>query len=191
MKTTRLLALDLSITATGVVTADGISPDGSMNMLQLSTIATQRKGDLRLSEIKGRVRYLATMVGPVVDWVILEDLPPTRAFSTKGLGMVHGAVRTMLIEEGVPYLEVPPSVVKKYATGRGNAPKPDLRMALYQRTGLDLADENQVDAAWLWMLGHDLAGDPVVKMPQVNRSVLDKLTLPKIRHRDGKVLSDA
>lgn len=191
MKTTRLLALDLSITATGVALPDGISPDGSMNMLQMSTIATKRKGDLRLSEIKGKVRTLATNLGPVVDWVILEDLPPTRAFSTKGLGMVHGAVRCALIEEGIPYLEVTPSQLKKYATGKGTSPKPDLRMELYKRTGLDLADDNQVDAAWLWLLGHDLAGDPVLTMPQVNRSILAKLVMPEIRHRDGKVLADA
>lgn len=184
MKTTRLLALDLSIAATGVTTPDGISPDGRLNELQVSTIITKRKGDFRLSEIKARVRHLATNVGPVVDWVILEDLPPTRAFSTKGLGMVHGAVRCALIEEGIPYLEVTPSQLKKYATGKGTSPKPTLRMELYKRTGLDLSDDNQVDAAWLWLLGHDLAGDPVINMPQVNRSILDKLTMPEIRHRD-------
>lgn len=189
MRTTRLLALDLSITASGVTMPSGYSPDGSMNMLQMSTIATRLAGDLRLSEIKGRVRHLAALQSPVVDWVIMEDLPPTRAFSTAKLGMVHGAVRCALIEEGIPYLAVPPSVVKKYATGKGTAPKPDLRMELYKRTGLDLTDDNQVDAAWLWLLGHDLAGDPVIPMPQANRSVLAKLVMPEIRHRDGKVLA--
>lgn len=191
MKTTRLLALDLSIVASGVTTPDGIRSDGSMDMLQMSTIRTRREGDLRLSEIKSKVRSLATMTGPVVDWVVMEDVPKARAYAIKDLAMVHGAVRTMLIEEGVPYLVVPPATLKKYATGKGTSPKPDLRMSLYKRTGLDLSDDNQVDAAWLWALGHDLAGDPVLTMPQVNRSVLAKLVMPEIRHRDGKVLADA
>lgn len=189
MRTTRLLALDLSITATGVVTPWGYNPDGSMSDLQLSTITTKLAGDLRLSEIKGKV-YKHVFEFERVDWVIMEDLPPTRAFSTAKLGMVHGAVRTMLIEQGVPYLAVPPSSVKRFATGKGTSPKPDLRMALYKRTGLDVADDNQVDAAWLWLLGHELAGDRVLTMPKPNLSVLAKLVMPAISPRDGKVLTD-
>lgn len=189
MRTTRLLALDLSITATGVVTPWDYDYERPMNELQITTVSPKREGDLRLSEIKNNVRALVHEHGVAVDWVILEDLPPTRAFSTAKLGMVHGAVRSMLIEEGIRYLAVPPSVVKKYATGKGNAPKPDLRMALYRRIDLDLRDDNQVDAAWLWLLGHDLAGDPAIKVPEVNRSVLTKLVMPEIRRRDGMELT--
>jgi len=66
--------------------------------------------------------------------------------------------------------------LKKYATGKGTAPKPDLRMELYKRSGLDVADDNAVDALWLLAIGRELAGDPLWEMPQAHREALGKLS---------------
>lgn len=79
----------------------------------------------------------------------------------------------------VPYAVVPPSTLKKYAAGKGNATKADMRMALYQRTGLDLRDDNQVDAWWLRAAGMEALGHPIVVMPQTHRAALNKITWPK------------
>jgi Holliday junction resolvasome RuvABC endonuclease subunit len=164
----RVLALDLSISATGIAT-----PAGS-----LLTVRPSGTGDRRLVAIRDQVRQF-TVTRP--DIAVLEDLPTgVRNAAAGALGMLHGVIRSDLLDRGVPYLTVPPATLKVYATGRGNAPKPDLRMDLYKRTRLDVADDNQVDAAWLRLLALDLAGHPALTLPQTHRRALAKLTMPDL-----------
>jgi len=82
---------------------------------------------------------------------------------------------TTLDMQGHHIIEVPPATLKRYATGRGNATKADMRMAPYRRTGIDQPDDNLVDAAWLRHLGLDLLGAPEVRMPEAHRAALGKL----------------
>jgi Holliday junction resolvasome RuvABC endonuclease subunit len=166
MTTPRVLALDLSLTATGVAHPDG----------QLTTIAPNPShGDGRLATIRTNVRAIITATQPTL--VALEG-PVTRSQAATTIGMVHGAVRVELLDLTVPYLIAPPAAIKTYATGKGNATKPDMRMALYKRTGHDVNDNNQVDAAWLRLLALDLAGHPELDLPQTHRRALNKLALP-------------
>lgn len=161
----RVLGLDLSLTSSGVA-----MPDGT-----LTTIRTTRSdGDRRLVVIADEIAQ--TLSG--VDLAVVEDLP-THAHGAGITGMVHGAVRTELIRAGVPYLLVPAATLKVFATGKGNATKPDMRMALYQRMEIDERDDNCVDAWWLRALGHDLTGHPLFPLPKTHRRALDKLALPE------------
>jgi Holliday junction resolvasome RuvABC endonuclease subunit len=164
-----VLALDLSITATGIALPDGT----------LDTIRPPYLGDRRLDDIATRIEQAAINTTPDLSdlLVVIEDLP-THARAAGITGMVHGAVRLTLIHWDISYFTVPPATLKKYATGRGNAPKPDMRMALYKRTGQDVPDDNQVDAAWLRHLALDLAGQPEITLPANQRAVLNKLALP-------------
>lgn len=159
--------LDLSIAATGVAHwAD----------VRLETWKTTRDGDERLLELMSRTIDFAGY-GPRPELVIIEDLP-IHAHGSGVTAMVHGVVRWALQNDRVPYSLVPPATLKTYATGRGNATKPDMRMELYKRAGLDVADDNQVDAWWLRALGLDLLGEPMLELPQSHRRALDKLQLP-------------
>jgi Holliday junction resolvasome RuvABC endonuclease subunit len=159
----RVLALDLSLTATGIALPNG----------DLQTIKPTTKGDKRLLEISRAVHDRT--IG--VDLAVIEDLP-THAHSAGITGMVHGAVRVALIRRDVTYLLVPPATLKVYATGVGNCPKVEMRMELYKRTGLDVPDDNQVDAAWLRLLALDLMGTPELDLPKTHRRALDKITAP-------------
>lgn len=168
MTAPRVLGLDLSIAATGWQVA------GRGGVLPLPA----RQGDRRLVTIEQHVLHqIATLGG--VDLVVIEDLP-THAHGAGITGMVHGAVRAALIHISAPYALVTPATLKKYATGRGNAPKPDLRMELYKRTGLDHADDNHVDAWWLWHAGMDYLGHAVVELPAAQRDALGKVAWPEM-----------
>ncbi|MCX4468742.1 hypothetical protein OOK41_00150 [Micromonospora sp. NBC_01655] len=68
--------------------------------------------------------------------------------------------------------------MKKYATGRGNAGKPEMAVALYKRAGRELADDNQVDAWWLRAAGLDHLGHPPADMPKNHRAALDAVRWP-------------
>lgn len=159
----RVLGLDLSITATGIA-----FPDGTTHTLRPHT-----NGDQRLLEI------VEDLTVPIMcaDLVVIEG-PVVRSNAAVTIGMVHGAIRTLLLKEETPYATVPPATLKKYATGRGNATKPDMRMELYKRTGIDLGDDNQVDAWWLQAAGLHHLGHPPVDLPKTQVDVLEKIEWP-------------
>ena len=69
-------------------------------------------------------------------------------------------IRLALIESEVPYVTIAPATLKKYATGKGNATKADMRMAWFQRTGEDVRDDDAVDALWLRQIGPALRRCP-------------------------------
>lgn len=157
----RVVGLDLSVAATGIAEANGMT----------YTYSPDLKGDHRLASIR---KAVGLAVGQGVDLVVIED-GVHRSPAAFDLGMVHGAIRMSLLAVGVRFVLVPPAVLKKFATGKGNATKPDMRMALYQRMGIDLRDDNQVDATWLRYAGLQLLGEPVVQLPAAQVAALHKV----------------
>lgn len=155
----RVVGLDLSITAPGIAYSDGST----------LTVKLSSSGDRRLVEIRGEVRTAVT----AADLVVIEDLP-THARAAGITGMVHGVIRCMLLAREQPYILITPASLKKYATGKGNAGKPEMAVALYKRFfGLELPDDNQVDAFWLRAAGLELLGEPVVELPKAQVAALD------------------
>lgn len=172
----RVVGLDLSITSTGVTWRDGAT----------ETIATRSAdGDWRLCFIRDQ---LTTALAPDelppqtkrTDLVVIEEIPPVRAHAIAKSGMVHGVVRDLLIRLGIPYALVPPSSLKKYATGRGNANKTQMAVAAQKRFGLEFDDDNQCDAFWLRAMGLDALGFELIAMPLVSREALVKVAWPKV-----------
>lgn len=156
MTAPRVVGLDLSMTATGIADADG----------KTSTVKPHGSGDARLTEIRAEVR--TAVYGS--DFVVIEDLP-ANAKSAGITGMVHGAIRVML-QSGPPYVLLTPATLKKFATGRGNAGKPEMAVALFKRAGLELGDDNQVDAWWLRAAGLTILGHPPVQVPAAQTGAL-------------------
>lgn len=164
--TPRVVGLDLSITATGIAWCDGTT----------YTVTGKTTGDRRLLTICQEVGIAVD--GRSIDLVVIEDLP-THAKAAGITGMVHGAVRAYLLRLGTPYALITPASLKKYATGRGNAGKPEMAVAAYKRLGREPADDNQVDALWLRAAGLDRLGQPLAQMPAANRAALDAVTWPE------------
>lgn len=158
--------LDLSMTATGVAHTQ-VDGTGCTHLVKPAT-----KGDARLLEIQGQVlSYMGgTQLILIEGWLVRSQSAPIT-------GMVHGAVRSGLIELGLKYGTVPPSSLKKYATGSGNAPKTVMAVAAYKRAGLEFSDDNQCDAWWLWAMAMDYLGSPVVELPKIQRESLGKIKM--------------
>lgn len=159
----RILGLDLSITATGFALPDGTT----------GTFKGPWKGDWRLVAIKQAVAGNAD----AVDLAVIEDLP-THAKSAGITGMVHGAVRAVLMELGVPYVLITPATLKAFATGKGNADKTAMAIAALKRAGREFGDDNQCDAAWLRWAGLDWYEQPEFSLPAAQRERLAKAVWP-------------
>lgn len=161
----KVLGLDLSITATGAChTVEGAAC--------WHLIRPKMAKDLRLAEIKAQIREYVTGC----EFVLVELLPP----NMKGAGitgMVQGVVRDMLLEMGIPYGDVGPSSLKKYATGKGGASKTEMALAAMKRAGVELAEDNVCDAWWLWVMANDHLGQPVFPLPKLQRDQLSTIEL--------------
>lgn len=169
--TPAVVGLDLSLTGTGLARATG-------------ALERVRCGDLRgcprLSWIAEHIFSDGTT--QAADLVVIEG-PSYGSMSGAGHHEAAGlwwhiVYRLDLLE--VPYAVIPPTSLKKYATGKGNATKPDMRVALLQRTGIDERDDNKVDAWWLRAAGLDTLGHPLVELPKGQREALAKVAWPDI-----------
>ena len=169
--TTQVIALDLSITATGICDQHG----------QLTTTGGDAKlGDHRLTLIHEAIEDVigSPILGDSpIHLAVIEDLP-THGKGAGTTGMVQGIARLALRDHGVPYALVAAASLKMFATGKGNCDKATMRMELYKRTGMDIADDNQVDAYWLWVMGNEYLGQRVVPMPAANCRALAKVKWP-------------
>lgn len=160
-----IVGIDPSLTATGIAAADGT----------LHTVKSKPVGD-DLGSRLWRLNVICAKIGALVqgaDVAVIEG----PAFSRANAGTHVGAglwwrIVGGLHARGVRVVELGPSQLKKFATGRGNADKAAMRVALLKRAGLDVADDNQADAWWLRQAGLHHHGLSDVPLPQVQLDVL-------------------
>lgn len=160
-----IIGLDPSLASTGIASDT-----------ETYTVTTKADDPTRLAKIYNAVYCQLTTGRPTL--AIIEDLPK-HAQGAGLTGMAQGVIRLACLDADVPYVLVTAASLKKYATGNGSASKADMRMAWYQRTGEDIRDDNQVDAAWLRQIGLALTGDPrAIKLPKTHTIALEKVQLP-------------
>jgi Holliday junction resolvasome RuvABC endonuclease subunit len=162
-----IVGLDLSLTATGIATPDSryvVDPG-------------RRRGPERLDYIAAAVREACSPARMVA----VEGYAFGRPQGMAALGEVGGLVRWLLWRLGVPYVDVPPASLKRYATGHGNAPKDEVLAAAIRRLNYDGHDHNVADAMWLRAMAYDAYGDPVVVVPAEHRKAIGALRWPALR----------
>ena len=164
---TIIIGIDPSLTATGIADQFGHT--------YTITYEPDEIGDHRIRRIYDEIRYLFGVTKKPATHAVIEGMLEHRGHSAGTQGMVQGVVRLACLRAFGEYVIAPPATLKKFATGRGNATKDDMRMEWYKRTGQDVRDNNQVDAAWLRELGLHLAGQPTFELPASHRVALEKL----------------
>ena len=175
----RVIGLDLSLAATGIADAQG-------DQIHTGTIRTGNYGP-SLDDRMRRIWLIAEQIWRVVDdgptpaLVVIEG----PSYGSRG-GQAHERaglwwhVVHRLLGDCLPVAVAPPAALKRYATGKGAATKPDMRVALLKRADLDLRDDGQVDAWWLAALGLDHLGRAPVRLPETNRTALSRVEWPEV-----------
>jgi len=167
---TAIIGIDPSLTATGIAMAD-----------RQETITSEPSGTSvmdRLSRIVTITSQVVTLI-PHGSLVVIEG----PAYETRDRSGQHHLraglwwlLAADLADRSCALVEVSPSTLKKFATGNGAAAKPDMRMALYKRAGIDIADNNQVDAWWLRQIGLHLTEHATrIELPKLQLDALNKI----------------
>lgn len=161
-----ILALDLSLTCTG------LCRDG-----ECSRISTKLRGWPRIERIVSDIGDAASGC----DVAVLEGY----SFGSKGssvfqIAELGGIVRWELRGRGLTIVEVPPSCLKKYATGRGNAGKDEMIAAAIRRFGFEGCDNNEADSYLLWCMARHAYGSPVVEVPKAQAEAVCKVEWPEL-----------
>ncbi|MEU3020842.1 crossover junction endodeoxyribonuclease RuvC [Nocardiopsis sp. NPDC007018] len=167
----KVIGLDLSLTSTGIALTNGttIVIKGAASL-----------GDWRLCRIRDAVAHAIDTDRP--DLVVIEDLP-THAKSAGLTGMVHGAVRALLVDREIPYALISPATLKAYATGKGNADKAGMLWSAYRWGSKEFANDrggDQCDAWWLRAAGLQWLGHPEFDLPAAQVARLDKAQWPQM-----------
>ena len=164
---TRVVGLDISLTNTGVAV---LGPD-STDLFRVSSKTCPDNIGSRLSRFDG---VLAKMPETSRDDLVVIEQP---AFSrTSGKHHDRSGLWWFVVDNaassGSRVVEAPPSTVKKYATGKGNAGKMEVMAAVIKRfPQLTVHDDNEADALVLACLGARLLGHPVDgELPQAHMS---------------------
>lgn len=175
----QITGIDLSLTATGVAR---LTINDRDHALQLDTITSAGTRDATYTDRARRLNDIARAVIAAAlpaDLVVIEG--PAYGSASPSVwdraGLWWDIVGT-LNARAARVAVVAPTTLKKYATGSGAATKPDMRMALYQRAGRDVRDDNQCDAAFLAYAGADHVGAPVLDLPARNVDALNRADWP-------------
>lgn len=158
MDWTRIVSFDLSFSGLGwaehCLITDRLSYDVCAPFREKS-----KSGDLHYE--CQRLSYLLNFVKARVDpqsLVIVEDFAFARANQAHQLGGLGYLVRFWLWQQNISYLTVAPSMLKKFVSGKGNAPKQVMLKDVFRVFGIDVWDDNVADAIGLNFIGRSLAG---------------------------------
>jgi Holliday junction resolvasome RuvABC endonuclease subunit len=170
VSTPRVLGVDLSLTATGLA-----HPDGSA-----LTFKPTYQGFQRLAEIRNAV--LDAVMISHASFVAIEGYSMgSKGSSFLSLAELGGIVRFAFWAGGLRWLDVPPSTLKRYATGKGNADKATVLQAAWKRLGYEGTDHNAADALWLQAIGMAYLGSPVVELPATHLKALVGLEAREVK----------
>ena len=147
MKDAVYVGLDLSLTSSGCLSlsAQGNDPRASF-----------RCQPPKLSDLR-RLVYIRTAIAEFVDdqspvAIAVENYAFGARNRAHQLGELGGVVRVHLHEMGYAFTNVPPTSLKKYVLGKGNAAKDLMLKGVYKKWGYDTDSNDLADGYGLSQL---------------------------------------
>jgi len=134
------LGIDQSLNATGLCL---IGEGGDVR-----TVTTADPGDRRDGERLAHIRSVVDGMLLLVTAAAVEGYSYASVGRVFELGEVGGVIKALLAERRVPYVTVPPVLVKKFATGLAFATKEAMLRAA-ATCGASVSNDNEADAFFL------------------------------------------
>jgi Holliday junction resolvasome RuvABC endonuclease subunit len=167
------IGIDTSLTGTGVIVLN----DGKIvgqKLIKSKPVPDGKPID--------EVRRIETIVGEIF-LVVKEHKPQIAvieglAFMVKNttalvqLSALNYFTRSMLMKNGVPFVIVAPTSLKKFITGNGASKKDVMLMETFKRYGVTILDDNENDAYGLAQVGLALLGGNSKSTTKLQEEVL-------------------
>jgi len=174
----KILGLDLSLTETGYCCFS------SKEEYYTGVIKTKLRQSSRLVFIRDEIRKIIRnfeRLGEEVSLIVIEDYAMgVRGGRSFSIGELGGIIKSDLLEKDYKVILIPPTVLKKFITGSGKAEKSTMSMNLYKKYGIELTNNNEVDACCLSMFGSFYEGS-CLGLPGYQKEMLcsEKITVDK------------
>jgi len=154
-----ILGLDLSLVGTGCIVLD---KDGIV-LSQLITSKPSGKDILKeLKRLLGITKDIEKIIQKYkIKMVCIEGIS-YMSRNTGALTQLSGLnyfVRQLLYNNGIEFKIIPPTVLKKYITGKGNSAKELMLLETYKRFGVSFSDNNLCDAYGLAKIAYSCVYD--------------------------------
>ena len=171
-----VVGIDPSLTGTGIIVLRNGEPGKALttkNEPKLGTIERVRRIYEQINNVIENLStcYVNAYIGDMrmIRWeppslIVIEGF----SYGSKGRGVfdiaylgwrIREELERYRTEDDIPWLEVSPSHVKQFATGKGNANKEIVLQQVYKRWGVELTDNNQADAYVLAQIGRAYLGE--------------------------------
>lgn len=112
----------------------------------------------RLKHILGWVKGMIGSKG-VESLIVIEGISFNSVSSSSDqIAGMHYLIRYWLVQSGIKYLVVPPSTLKKFVVGSGNAKKEQMLKAVYKAFLVDVSTSDEADAVGLVYVGRAFLG---------------------------------
>lgn len=164
----KVLGLDIS-THCGAVLLDG-------DQVLYSGVAHYKPMANRFDRWALYKQWLATLLeSHDVTLASIEGYGFSNSHTLATLVELGTVLRMCAVEMGVSYIEVAPTSLKKFSTGKGNARKNQMMLAVYKRWGFETVDDNIADAYALARMGQAQLGVDL-GMPKASMEALKNVT---------------
>jgi len=185
----RIVGIDASLTSTGIATL-------TENGISTKVIQSKKIGVERLLEIQKEVWEIihngGTVSHPKTDLVVIEGYAHGRTNQAHQMGELGGVLRVMFHEMELKWIEVAPTAVKKFVTGKGVATKEKIAAWVQKRWDRMFDTNDEADAYVLVRIGQAyLTGScRLESLTSFQQEVIDVLKGVKIsKKKAGKKLS--
>lgn len=148
-----IIGIDPSLTGTAIYHI-GQGNEGS------DYITLKVKGEERLVHIRDHIQHMLDMFAfsdIAIQLVCIEGYAFARPNQAHQIGELGGVIRVLLYESGLPWIEIAPAALKKFATGKGNATKDQIMLHVFKRWGFEAPNNNIADAYALAQMGVAIA----------------------------------
>ena len=174
-----VIGVDPSLTATGIV----VIRDGNVEL----AATTKNRPELGTTE---RVRLIRALIIDTIfdedglhsefpDLIVIEGF----SFASKGRSVFETAylgwriredLESFRTEENIPWIEVPPTQLKRFATGVGTANKEIVMQQVLKRWGYEAPNNNLADAFVLAKIGEAYLSN-INGLTQIQQGVISSL----------------
>ena len=136
------IGIDLSLTGTGIVVID---EENKILIQELVSTNSKDNIEIRFSTIVDKVLLITSQYPE--NKICIEGLSfGSQSSSMLQLAGLHFLVRYILTKANIKYEIVPPTVLKKWVTGKGQSKKELMLLQCYKKFGEEFSDNNICDA---------------------------------------------